>query len=679
MHFPALVKALHARFALIATHSPHLYTTDIDADLLWTAYLAAFGSDDPIFKKRQGHDCSCCRQFIKRMGGVVGIGPDGQVLNLWSLFIPEEPVYQRVVDRMSALVNNSEIDGVFLSDTKRVGTSHNFGQIDGEARQFNHFYLDLPQQYVVRRGDVDSTAGRLRTQRETLDRALRTLSPTAIDDVLDLISANNLYRGAEHKPALVQFKTLQKAYIDAPNKSTFAWRHLNDRSHGLRNSAIGTLLVDLSEGRDLESAVKAFEDKVAPTNYKRPKSVVTAKMVEQAKTTVAELGLTDALARRQAVLDDVSINNVLFADRSASRQMKDSDPFAVATKPSKKTFDKARTVSIADFIKDVLPTATSVELLLENKHRPNLVTLITALIPDAPRLFHWNNPFSWSYTGDVTDAIKERVKAAGGNVTGDVCIRLAWNNYDDLDLHVVLPTSVRARDRYGSGTIWFRQRLDSVTGGNLDVDMNASHGHTREPVENIVFPDRSKMLPGVYRVRVHQFSPREAKDNTFTVDIDIGGEITSFGSLNPSRDAMLEVADIVVRENGAIEVQPIMNASSSYAKKTFWGVETGDFRRVNAVMRSPNYWDDERGHGNEHVFFMLDGCVADEDARGFYNEFLRSELAPHRKVLELVGSKQRVESVPNQLSGVGFSVTSGAVITVRVTGQSVTQILNVQF
>ncbi|AHZ60295.1 hypothetical protein G379_gp109 [Dickeya phage vB-DsoM-LIMEstone1] len=34
------------------------------------------------------------------------------------------------------------------------------------------------------------------------------------------------------------------------------------RSLGIRNTVIGTLLQDLSEGRDLETAVKSFEVKV---------------------------------------------------------------------------------------------------------------------------------------------------------------------------------------------------------------------------------------------------------------------------------------------------------------------------------------------------------------------------------------------------------------------------------
>ena len=73
--------------------------------------------------------------------------------------------------------------------------------------------------------------------------------------------------------------------------------------------------------------------------------------------------------------------------------------------------------------------------------------------------------------------------------------------------------------------------------------------------------------------------------------------------------------------------------------------------------------------GNQHYFFMLQGCVNDGNTRGFYNEFLRDELTPHRKVLEMIGSKNRTEETVDQLSGVGFSNARQEVV-VRVTGRT---------
>ena len=63
-------------------------------------------------------------------------------------------------------------------------------------------------------------------------------------------------------------------------------------------SRIGTLLVNVSNDMDLDTAVKKYEQIVAPANYKRPKAIFTKKMLEDAKKTISELGYMDSLNRR---------------------------------------------------------------------------------------------------------------------------------------------------------------------------------------------------------------------------------------------------------------------------------------------------------------------------------------------------------------------------------------------
>ena len=50
-------------------------------------------------------------------------------------------------------------------------------------------------------------------------------------------------------------------------------------------------------------------------------------------------------------------------------------------------------------------------------------------------------------------------------------------------------------------------------------------------------------------------------------------------------------------------------------------------------------------------------------------EFLKEELTPHRKVIEIVGSKMRAKETENQLSGVGFSSTKRSSVMCRVKGK----------
>ncbi|RJV00084.1 MAG: hypothetical protein DWC10_00695 [Candidatus Poseidoniales archaeon] len=102
-----------------------------------------------------------------------------------------------------------------------------------------------------------------------------------------------------------------------------------------------------------------------------------------------------------------------------------------------------------------------------------------------------------------------------GAQSSDVQISLMWNNYNDLDLHVVCPSGERIHG--GNKT--------SACGGELDVDANV-RAETRKPVEN-VFWEEGKAPAGNYQVYVHHYKKhdkRKSKDPTkFQVIVNQGG------------------------------------------------------------------------------------------------------------------------------------------------------------
>lgn len=674
MNFQVFKTAVAAQFGSMSKHN--LFLTDATKEQLWTTYLSAFPEGtNPMFRERTEHDCNCCKSFIRTIGGVVSV-VNGRIQTIWDIDISkQEPAYQAVADALAALVRASVIRDSFFHYESKIGTDRSFESMTAGAHTWDHFFVNFSkanvQKYVLRKDRIATRQSEIRSLVGVALRALNELQLDDIDAVLELIAQNSIYRGEEHKFALTEFRKLKKSFgeIPATMREAYVWSIVDAGTIptsvlGIRNTAIGTLLVDLADGKDLEDAVKAFESKVAPHNYKRPTALVTKAMIERAKTTVAELGLTSALQRRYAMMSDITINNVLFANR-ATKSILSGDVFdeltgQVSTKLDKKTIAKIEQIGIDKFIKDVLPTASSVELYVENSHASSMVSLITAADPTAGQLFKWNNPFSWSYTGDVTDSIKERVKQAGGSVTGDVCCRLAWFNYDDLDFHMVEP------DGY---EIYFgnRSRL-SPAGGQLDVDMNAGGGHSRTPVENIVYQNARKMKPGKYELRVHQFSKRESDGVGFEVEIDVMGDVYKFSYPQSVRaGANILVATLNVDASGSVTVEGQLTSTTTSRK--VWGINTNTFVPVSMVMLSPNHWDGA-GIGNKHWFFMLEGCQNEETARGFFNEFLKEELNPHRKVLEMVGSKVRTDESASQLSGVGFSSTKRGEVVVRVGGKT---------
>ena len=216
----------------------------------------------------------------------------------------------------------------------------------------------------------------------------------------------------------------------------------------------------------------------------------------------------------------------------------------------------------------------------------------------------------------------------------------------------------------------------SPCGGKLDVDMNAGGGHTREAVENIFYPQRKTMQPGTYILQVNQFQQREKIDIGFEVEIDIMGTMYHFECDKLMKTGeTITVAELEYTKTGEIII--VKSLPSTKASKTVWGVQTGNFQKVDVMMMSPNYWAG-RGVGNKHYFFMIDGCVNDGSARGFFNEFLKPELDAHRKVFEIVGSKMKTAESANQLSGLGFSSTQRSSVLARV-GGSFTRVVKIVF
>jgi len=672
MSFTKFKRAVQVQFANMRTLP--LFQVDMTGEELWQLYLQSFPEEtNKIYRVREEHNCSACRQFIKIVGGLVATA-QGKLITLWDVDPTGlDPEYIEVARALSQAVKSRQILNRFVHDQRIVGTDRNFEELlDGECRAWEHFRITLPQNCIIPKVDIAGVRARWGTAHDLLMRALQTITKESVETVLDLIAQNSLYRGQEFKHVVEQFqafRTMAYALPEDRSLDIHVWNYVyangpNELTH-IRGNVIGTLLVDLSKGTELESAVTAFEAKVAPMNYKRPTALVTKAMVEGAKAKLKDLGLLPALERRHATARDIDINDVIWVGPAYKKEMA-GDIFDSLTVEKLPKLDRVQDVPVEDFLVNILPTATKLELLVENRHTGNLVSLITAVDGTASRLFKWNNPFSWSYRGDVADSLKERVKRAGGNVSGELCCRLAWGYTDDLDFHMYEPNG---------GHIYYNQHRRSLSdcGGMLDLDANGSDGMKDDPVENIFYQSIDKMQQGTYKLAVHNFT-RRSDGVGFEVEIDLKGQITSmiYGKVL-SQNKYLTVAHIHKAGN-EVTVESLL--PSNRKSKAIWGINTEVFTPVKLVTLSPNHW--KGTIGNKHYIFMLEGCRAEEPARGFYNEFLRSDLDQHRKVLEMVGSKVRTELADSQLSGVGFSSTQRNRVTCRVSG-SFHRIINIIF
>jgi hypothetical protein len=674
-NFPTFAKTVATSFQTIVK-AAQVFVTGVDGDALYQRYLAAFpDGTNPIFKKQTEHECSCCRQFIRRAGNVVSVNDQGTVRTVWDEAAEKALHPYNVV----AAALRDAVLAADISDLYRVSAKESsFGaattrslEVGGKALTWDHLYTDVIPK-PLQAASPDQVRGDYRTTVQVFTRGLIELAPSALDTVFALIEANNLYRGAEHKAAVVQFMAAQKAYQSKGSReqAVFAWTNAVGPASRFRNTVIGTLVQDLSEGVDVERAVASFEQKVAPTNYKRTTAVITPAMVKKAMETIETLGLEPALERRFATIHDISVNDVKWVDGSVKPAMKGGIAdtlMQVATtanpQNTKKDEERAEDIGLEAFVERVLPEATGMEVLLKGEHLGNLMSLTAPVHPEPKQLFRWNNDFAWSYGGNVTDSIADRVKKAGGKVEGATLrVSLSWFNYDDLDLHIHEPVG---RGVGGLRDHIFYGNKRGATGGTLDVDMNAGSGHTREAVENVVWMD--KMPSGAYKVVVNNFSKREASDVGFVIEVECGGKLSHFSYNKAVRDKQdIHVVTLHMKEGRIDSVEmgdPAITASN--VSQTKWGLSTEQYVKVDAVTLSPNYWGDN-AVGNKHTFFVLYGAKNDEPTRGIYNEFLHPRLEPHRKVFEVIGDKTKCQPTDGQLSGLGFSSTKRTNILVKI-------------
>ena len=660
----------------------NLFKVNYSKEDIWECYLTSFPEGtNPVFRERGEYDCQSCKHFIVRYGGLVSIDPDTlEVKSIWD-DIEGYSFFDVVARKMAEFVKSKAIREPFFTFSKKLGVHHNLAEIDGEVMEFNHFYAEVPERrYVKEKDNIPYIIAEILTRKDVLEKTLcGELSQESIEVVLDLINQNSLYRGEQYKHILEAFLSIMREYERLKEEKRENWLWLKAISIGgdiarIKNLAIGQLLKDITDGKDLEEAVTAYERIVAPQNYRRPKPIVTKSMIEQAERKLSELGLLDSLNRRVAVVSDLNIRDSLYVNRDVAKELNTS-VFSQLKKElpeniSPKTLERIKEVSINEFVESILPSIREIELYFDNKTAKNLVAMTTAVNPDSPTLFKWDNSFAWIYHGGYADAsvIKEKVKKAGGNVEGELRISLHWFNLDDLDLHVGDPYNEH---------IYYSHK-SSRSGGQLDVDMNVNYP-IRGAVENIFW--RRNPPEGRYIVYVYNFKKREFAAPGFEIEIEFRGERWKFEYCKDvGNNERIDVTEFTIK-NGELKFDKkyIDMVEESYISKEVWGLTTNKFYKVKAMTLSPNYWGDNKV-GQKHYLFFLEKCKPNDTLKAFLPEYLRGDIRQHAKLFEFLADRLKVEPIADGLYGVGFTMGKDQKTVLRIlTKSGLKRLLKVKF
>lgn len=645
-------------FTSAATGRGVLVLTHADQGKLWDLYLESIPKEhNQIFRERRYYDGNYDKHFIRKLGGLKFINADLTVTTIWDVDLPADNYFCEVVKKLDEEVMRLPIRDYFFTTEKVAGHLANVDNYDPNIT-WEHFYTTVPDYFITDR--LDEKQGKLLENKQLLQRSIESLKLDSAELVLDLINIGDLYRGNEFSAIVKgfidlkkEFETERETWLVSEMQTRWYWLKaykLGDRCR-IRNTVIGTLMEDISQGMELEQAVKSFESKIAPTNYKRTTAVVTPKMVEQAKETVKQLGYEASVYRRLATEKDIPVTERLFT--AVKHQALDVFDAVKEESDSKvRKLDNLEEISWDEFKRNVLPAVSTVEVLKQNGLKANEFVMTAPMDDNAPTMFKWDNGIAWTYLSDTADAIKARVKEAGGNVDGDVRVSLAWHSPCDLDLWCETANGNR---------IYFNRNHRRHCGGVLDVDMNGLDRHDSEnPVENIGFTRLANMPDGLYKFGVNLYSLRRPRHDHFDLQVEILGNIYTYRYNTTLRTALVCV---VLRKQGTkVDIVAIDDQLELISS-----VSGGVFETVKMIVRSPNYWGENKV-GNEHILFITDNFTFKDPVRGFFNEYLVESLTPHRKVFELLGNKARIEPSDTNVGGYGFSVTSKSELVVRVKG-----------
>lgn len=401
--FMNLADAVRGRFEnVMGLYGPQVFTTNVDG--LFQTYLDGYANDID----RAHHQCTTCRQFIERFGHLVVINADGMTIPLFwgepgaGLEIPA--MYQQPIANMARAVAAAKVNGVFLSEEKRWGIP--------KTGNWNHFAVH-PNPAIIHRDKLLTPGQKMAEKREDfriLSQSLAEYSADTVNTAMTLLSGDALFRAEKVIGVARWFQGLQATLGQTRGKirENLIWAAVAVSGPGLthvRSSMVGTLLDDISEGKDFDEVKAAFKYKMDPSRYGRPIVAPGAGNIKKAEEIVAKLGVASAFKRRFATLGEIQeklweTKQVLGG--TAEAQLSSGGVFGhlkTTTAPAQ-TKVPVTAITWEKFRRTVLGNAAKIEFFAEANKRHLFFALTSQSDPAAQPIIQWDfddarNPVSW--------------------------------------------------------------------------------------------------------------------------------------------------------------------------------------------------------------------------------------------------------------------------------------------
>lgn len=372
----------------VSEFTGRLFTTDVDPEVLWAAYLDGFPTD-----RRQHYNCHCCRRFIQRYGGLVQIGDQlgGLVSLLWNGVNPA-PFFDKSVAALRGLISKAKVTGVFLWTETTWGTPQtgDWTHLSGCPAKMYHYHSPVQtaeQVMAEKKQDFIILCNSLMDyNRDVVSQALRVLRADAIQRSEKALGVAEWFDGLHSRIESVK----------GPRRANLIWAAVADAPPGfchVRSTIISTLLDDIKQGMPFDRIAARWAEKVHPLQYQRPTAAPSSGAIEAAEKLVEKLGVARSFGRRFARLDEVLATLWTPPTPATPAPSKPGGLFDHLKNGGAGAGPKAVTLPTTQitwvrFIRDVLPTAKSMDVLVPT--RAGFYGLTTAEDPEAPPIIQWD-------------------------------------------------------------------------------------------------------------------------------------------------------------------------------------------------------------------------------------------------------------------------------------------------
>lgn len=397
--YEAFLERLNTRF-MERTNNGTLPLFKTDASDLFTVYLNMFLDADV----RQYHNCHSCRRFLELYGSLAVIDDEGRVRSAMWDEADAPAVLAGAIGKLDQLVRRARVETVFLSSDKIWGSP-----ITG---QWKHMAITTtPIRYKHPIKTAEQAMAEKREEYRIVSRALAEFDLPTLEQVVHLLRSDALYRSDKVLGPAEWLCNLQRERTAAHGaaRQNLVWRAVATAPAGFchpRSSMIGTLLDDLASGMAFHEVSARFHEKMAPSNYQRPKAAPRAGAIAQAEKMVDGLGIQRSLRRRYLRLEEVPQEHLLWTPRRAEEAAERSGGFFSHLKARgaqarpQQLVTPPQTITWVKFSDQVLGDAEQIELRAPS--RGSYCSFVTAADPDAPPILQWDtlekrNPVSWYF------------------------------------------------------------------------------------------------------------------------------------------------------------------------------------------------------------------------------------------------------------------------------------------